>query len=117
MRLPPWIVAIKDFESACPGDSCLAGTWRAEEDDDQAGHDHLARGVRPVDEAHSRNRFRSAARITLGLVGRRLLTVRIAENGVARIDEIAKAEAVDRSEMVRRMLAYATRNMPKGWKP
>lgn len=43
--------------------------------------------------------------------------VRIADTGIAHIDKLAEAEKVERSEMVRRMLAYAARHMPKGWKP
>lgn len=46
-----------------------------------------------------------------------MLTARVSKAGVKRIEELAKAESVERSEMVRRMLAYAARNMPKGWKP
>lgn len=33
------------------------------------------------------------------------------------IDKRAECAEVDRSEMLRRMLAYAARNMPKEWKP
>ena len=51
------------------------------------------------------------------IMDRVMLTARISKAGAERIAELAKAETVDRSEMVRRMLAYATRTMPKGWKP
>lgn len=46
-----------------------------------------------------------------------MLSVRLAKPGVDAIKDRAEDEGVDRSEMLRRMLAYATRNMPKGWKP
>jgi hypothetical protein len=46
-----------------------------------------------------------------------MLSVRVAKQGVEAITNRSEAEAVDRSEMLRRMLAYATQNMPRGWKP
>lgn len=49
--------------------------------------------------------------------GRRKLDVRVSWGAVDLIDQRAADAEVDRSEMVRRMLAYAARNMPKGWKP
>jgi hypothetical protein len=49
--------------------------------------------------------------------GRRTLSVRLAENGYLNISQRAEREDVDVSHMVRRMLAYATANMPEGWVP
>lgn len=46
-----------------------------------------------------------------------MLSVRVAEAGIEAIKKRAETEGVDRSELLRRMLAYAARNMPKGWKP
>lgn len=51
------------------------------------------------------------------IMNRVMLTARISEAGAGRIKEMAEADSVERSEMVRRMLAYAVRNMPRGWKP
>ena len=45
------------------------------------------------------------------------VSFRIARPGLARVDDRAVVEHVERSEMIRRMLAYALRTMPKGWKP
>jgi hypothetical protein len=72
-----------------------------------------------VSAANPRNTqvFDSALRNTLCVVRRVPLNVRIAEAGLEAIDKRAEAESVERSELVRRMLAYAAQNMPKGWKP
>lgn len=43
------------------------------------------------------------------------LTFRLTPEAIHRIDLLAEAENVQRSEMLRRMLAYAARHMPKGW--
>lgn len=45
------------------------------------------------------------------------ITIRLSEAGIANLDELAAREGVDRSEVMRRMLNYAARNMPQGWKP
>lgn len=45
------------------------------------------------------------------------VTFRISGAGIAAIEARAGAEDVDRSEMIRRLLAYAVWKMPKGWKP
>lgn len=45
------------------------------------------------------------------------VTFRIADAGIRRLEERAAAEGVQRSELLRIMLAYADRNMPKGWRP
>lgn len=45
------------------------------------------------------------------------ITFRIRPSAIKAIEAIAAAEQVDRSEMIRRLLAYAVRMMPKGWKP
>jgi len=45
------------------------------------------------------------------------VAVRISEAGLRAIDERADEEDRTRSEIIRRMLAYATWKMPKGWKP
>ena len=49
---------------------------------------------------------------------RPLVAIRLSESGIAHIDQRAAAEADGvRSEMIRRMLAYAALHMPKGWRP
>lgn len=45
------------------------------------------------------------------------ITARITPAGRDAIDERAKNEGVDRSDMVRLMLAYANWRMPPGWRP
>lgn len=45
------------------------------------------------------------------------IAVRISAGGLRAIDERAEDEDRSRSEMVRRMLAYAVWKMPKGWRP
>ncbi len=48
---------------------------------------------------------------------RRTLAVRLSETGYEHIEQRARREDVDVSHLVRRMLAYASANMPKGWRP
>ncbi len=48
---------------------------------------------------------------------RRALSVRLSENGYKHIEDRAKSADVDVSHMVRRLLAYASANMPAGWVP
>lgn len=48
---------------------------------------------------------------------RPLVALRLSEQGIARIDQRAAEAGVTRSEMMRRMLAYAAAHMPAGWKP
>lgn len=45
------------------------------------------------------------------------LGVWLSDSAKKAIEEHMEAGEVDRSEAVRRMLAYATWKMPKGWKP
>ncbi len=45
------------------------------------------------------------------------IAVRITETDASWIDTTADAEDRNRSEIIRYMLIYASRNMPKGWKP
>jgi len=45
------------------------------------------------------------------------VAVRLAEDGLKKVDELAEREDRTRSEMIRRMLAYAAQHMPKGWQP
>jgi hypothetical protein len=45
------------------------------------------------------------------------IAVRISSAGLAAIDRRAEEEDRSRSEIIRRMLAYATWKMPKGWRP
>lgn len=45
------------------------------------------------------------------------IAVRITETAVAWIDATAEVEDRNRSEIIRYMLIYASRNMPKGWRP
>lgn len=53
-----------------------------------------------------------------------MVGVKLSEDGIAHIDQRALDEGLtirggepNRSEMVRLMLAYASQNMPKGWRP
>ena len=55
---------------------------------------------------------------------RKLVAVKLSTDGIERIDKRAADECPlirngepNRSEMIRRMLAYAERHMPKGWQP
>lgn len=48
---------------------------------------------------------------------RPMVSIRLSPDGLAYIDDRAKTETVNRSELIRRMLAYASTRMPKGWKP
>jgi hypothetical protein len=48
---------------------------------------------------------------------RPLIAIRISDKGRDFIDQRAKEEGVNRSEMTRRLLAYASKHMPKGWTP
>lgn len=41
----------------------------------------------------------------------------LSEAGFAAVDSRAKDEKASRSDMVRRMLAYAAWRMPRGWRP
>ena len=45
------------------------------------------------------------------------IAVRVSQAGLAAIDRRADEEDRTRSEIIRRMLAYATAKMPKGWRP
>ena len=45
------------------------------------------------------------------------VTFRIKRPGIDALDARAVEESVERSELIRRLLAYALRHMPKGWKP
>lgn len=55
---------------------------------------------------------------------RPLVAIRLSEQGIKHIDQRAREECPlirgdepNRSEMIRRMLAYASTHMPKGWTP
>jgi hypothetical protein len=41
----------------------------------------------------------------------------LSDNGARTVTERAEAEKVSKSEMLRRMIAYAVWKMPRGWKP
>ncbi len=43
------------------------------------------------------------------------VVVRLSPAGIAKVDELAAEAGVNRSEMIRRLLRYATTHMPKGW--
>lgn len=43
--------------------------------------------------------------------------VRLTQAGTQHIDQRAERAGVGRSEMIRRMLAYAAAKMPEGWMP
>lgn len=46
-----------------------------------------------------------------------MLSVRVSETGYEHIADRASRADVDVSHMVRRMLAYASMQMPEGWVP
>jgi metal-responsive CopG/Arc/MetJ family transcriptional regulator len=48
---------------------------------------------------------------------RPLVAIKLSQDGIDWIDQAAEEAEVNRSEMIRRMLAYAQRHMPKGWTP
>lgn len=48
---------------------------------------------------------------------KRLMTSRVSEEGYAHIVQRAEEADVEISHMVRRMLTYASMNMPKTWIP
>jgi metal-responsive CopG/Arc/MetJ family transcriptional regulator len=43
--------------------------------------------------------------------------VRLTRAGTEHVDQRAEKAGVSRSEMIRRMLAYAAAKMPEGWTP
>ena len=43
--------------------------------------------------------------------------MRLSQTGIAALNTRARDEDLTRSELIRRMLAYASRKMPQGWKP
>jgi hypothetical protein len=45
-----------------------------------------------------------------------MLTARVSEVGVREIDKVADREGLVRSEVIRLLLAFAVRQMPKGWR-
>lgn len=47
----------------------------------------------------------------------RFVGVWLSEPGARAIEQRVEAEQTTKSDMLRRMLAYATSKMPKGWKP
>lgn len=55
---------------------------------------------------------------------RPMVAIKLSQHGIDHIDARARDEAPlkgngdpNRSEMIRRMLAYAAQHMPKGWQP
>lgn len=48
---------------------------------------------------------------------KRMLCVRVEEAGYEHIEHRADRADVDISRMTRRMLAFASKNMPEGWVP
>ncbi len=46
-----------------------------------------------------------------------LVALKLSEARRDHIDALAAQRGVNRSEMIRTMLAYAVQKMPKGWKP
>jgi len=45
------------------------------------------------------------------------IAVRVSPNGLRAIDQRAVDDDRNRSEMIRRLLAFAVIHMPKGWRP
>lgn len=70
-----------------------------------------------MDEPHQWRRLPQLGPYYTVIMDRVMLTARISKAGIERIKEMAEADSVERSEMVRRMLAFAARNMPRGWTP
>lgn len=52
----------------------------------------------------------------MGKPPRTLIALRVSPAAVKHIDSLADREGITRSEMIRRMLSYAVKHMPKGWK-
>lgn len=48
---------------------------------------------------------------------RPLVGLKLSQDGIAWIDQLAAERGENRSETMRAMLAYATARMPRGWKP
>jgi hypothetical protein len=48
---------------------------------------------------------------------RRIVGIRMWPDGCAHVDALATEANVNRSEMIRIMLAYASAHMPRGWRP
>lgn len=48
---------------------------------------------------------------------KKVVTVRLSEQGTDWLDTEARKRALDRSSLIRLCLQYAARHMPKGWKP
>jgi hypothetical protein len=48
---------------------------------------------------------------------RPLVAIRLATDEIAWLDQRAEAEGLNRSEVVRRALAYARKHMPADWRP
>lgn len=48
---------------------------------------------------------------------RPLVAIRLSDHGIQNIDHLAAKRGVNRSEMIRTMLAYAALKMPKAWQP
>jgi hypothetical protein len=48
---------------------------------------------------------------------RPLVAIKLAQDGIDWIDQRAAEQGTNRSEMIRLMLAYAQRTMPKDWRP
>jgi len=48
---------------------------------------------------------------------RPLVAIRLSDEGIAHVDKLAEEQGVNRSEMIRRMVAFASAKMPKGWAP
>jgi metal-responsive CopG/Arc/MetJ family transcriptional regulator len=46
-----------------------------------------------------------------------LIAIRLSDDGIAHIDKLAEERGVNRSEMIRIMLAFATQKMPKTFNP
>ena len=47
----------------------------------------------------------------------RFVGVWLSDVGLDSVDEKAKTESMSRSSMLRLMIAFAIRRMPKGWRP
>lgn len=48
---------------------------------------------------------------------RPLVAFRLGREELTALDLLALQEGTDRSELIRRMLAYAAQHMPVGWRP
>lgn len=60
---------------------------------------------------------RSGAGVPRPGPARPVLMLRMAQEDIARLDELAERDEVTRSEVARRLLEFGMERMPAGWRP